>query len=63
MGFFDIFNEALDAAVSLPGKILEAGAEAVVRSPEVIIKAGHGLVKGVEKGADKVGDAINDILD
>ncbi len=63
MDLFDIFSDALEVAVTLPGKILEAGAEAVVRSPEVVIKAGQGLVKGVEKGAGKVGDAINEILD
>lgn len=63
MGIFDLFEDALGAVVNLPGKIIEAGTEAVIRTPEIIIKAGQGLVNGVEKGAEKVGDTIDEILD
>lgn len=59
MGIFDLFEDALDAAVSLPGKVLEAGAEAVTRLPEIPIKAAEGIVKGVEKGMEKLGEAID----
>ena len=56
MGLFDdIFDEIID----LPGKVLEAGCEAVTRLPEMGIKAVEGVVKGVEKGVEKTMDAID----
>lgn len=58
MGLFDIFEDALDAAISLPGKIIETGAEAVTRLPEIPIKMVEGAIKGVEKGIEKVEDAL-----
>lgn len=61
MGFFDFLDDALDGLIELPGKILEAGAETVIRLPEIPIKAVEGLAKGVEKGAEKLGDAIDGI--
>ncbi len=59
MGLFDFIEEAVDAAVSLPGKTLEVTAETVVRLPELPIKAVQGIVKGVEKGIEKVEDALD----
>ena len=56
MGFFD---ELID----LPGKILETGAEAITRIPEIGIKAVEGTVKGVVKGVEKTVDAIEGIGD
>jgi len=58
MGLFDLLDEALDAAVDLPGKVLEKGAEAVIRIPEAGIKAVKGVVKGVEKGVEKIDDSL-----
>lgn len=60
-GIFELFGDALDGMVKAPGKILEAGAEAVTRIPEVGIKAVEGLVKGIEKGVEKVGDAFDKV--
>ena len=56
MGFFD---ELID----LPGKILETGAEAITRIPEVGIKAVEGTVKGIAKGVEKTMDTIEKIGD
>jgi len=60
MGLFDLVDDALDAAVDLPGKIIEKGAEAVTRIPEAGIKAVKGAIKGVEKGVEKLEDAVDD---
>ncbi len=59
MGLFDFIEDAMDAAIELPGKILEVGAETVTRLPEIPIKAVEGIVKGVEKGIEKVEDALD----
>lgn len=59
MGLFDVFEGALDALVNLPGAIIEGAAETIVRLPEIPIKAVEGLVNGIEKGADKVMDALD----
>jgi len=49
----------LDSLIDLPGKILEKSVEAVVRSPEIVIKSVEGVAKGIEKGVDKVMDKID----
>ncbi len=58
MGIFDLFEDLVDTAIKLPGRVLETAAETVVRLPEIPIKAAEGLVKGVEKGVEKLGDSI-----
>ncbi len=52
-----------DDLINLPGKILETGAEAITRIPEAGIKAVEGTVKGVVKGMEKRGDAIDKLTD
>jgi hypothetical protein len=59
MGLFDILEDVIDAAIELPGKVLETTVETVVRIPEVGIKAVEGVVTGVEKGIEKVDKAIS----
>lgn len=59
MGLFDFIEDAMDAAIELPGKVIETSAEAVTRLPEIPIKAVQGLVNGVEKGIEKVEDALD----
>ena len=56
MGIFDDF---LGGVFSLPGKIVETTVEAVVRLPEVPIKIVKGVVDGVEKGIEKLDDAVD----
>ena len=55
----DVSRDALDAAIELPGKVLETGAEIVTRIPEIPIKAVEGIARGVEKGVKKVEDALD----
>jgi len=59
MGLFDLLDDAMDAAIDLPGKVIKTAAEGVTRIPEAGIKAVKGLVDGVEKGIEKVDDALD----
>ena len=53
------FEEAMDAVVSLPGKVIEVAAETVIRLPEIPIKIVEGTVKGVEEGVKKLEKAFD----
>lgn len=54
-----MLDDALDAIVDLPGELAEKATEAVVRTPEIGIKIVEGIVNGVEKGIDKIEDALD----
>lgn len=54
-----LFDDLLDAVVTLPGAVVEVAAEAIVRVPEVGIKVVQGVVNGVESGIDKVSKALD----
>ena len=59
MGLFDFIEGVIDVAAELPGAIIETSVETVVRLPEVGIKVVEGAISGVEKGIDKIDDALS----
>lgn len=58
LGMFG-FDDILDAVVDLPGKIAEKAVEAVVRTPEIGINVVEGIIKGAEKGIEKVEESLD----
>ena len=58
MGLFDFIEDAIDVAIDLPGKVVETAVETITRIPEVGIKVVEGAIDGVEKGIEKIDDAL-----
>lgn len=60
MGLFDLIDDVVDAAVKLPGKVVETATEAVVRIPEAGIRTVKGVVDGMEKGIEKMEKSLDE---
>lgn len=62
MGLFDFVSDFIEDPIGttfkLPGQVVEQGAEALVRVPEIPVAVVKGLVKGIETGANKVMDSL-----
>lgn len=54
-----LFDDLIDTAVNLPGKVVEKTVETVARVPEAGIKIVTGAVEGVEKGIRKVEKSLD----
>lgn len=59
MGLGDLLGKVVDTVIDLPGDVAKAATEVVTRLPESGLK----IAKGVEKGANKALEKIEEILD